>query len=464
VNRRHLLTVGAGSALLAVAACVTRRVPDPGPPVISFPETARNARDSAGRATRPGAEVPPRLPPDTAPDRARDGDYDVRVALDPATPVAVIGSTGAWRLFDWDGSVLVRGRAGEAWTIERQGNRVRAVSRNRSATAWVTGGLVARTDGAGALVTVGARRYRGSVRAIPTDSGIAVVNVLAVEEYLRGVVPLEIGVARQASDQAAVEAQAIAARSYTWVRLAAAGRGGSRAAHYDMLAGVGDQVYGGADAERADTDRAIRATVGLTLKFGGRVVDAPYSSACGGSTAAPDEVWRTGASTYLRRVSDRIPGAADRYYCDIAPRFSWTRTFTGAELESAVRAYLHQYSSAPQGGAGRVRGISIDARTPSGRVAATSFVTERGTYTVRANDVRSVLRAPGGEILNSTYFSLQTEVGRDGTLQRVVLTGNGYGHGVGMCQWGAIGRARAGQTARAILAAYFPGTTVGPAQ
>ena len=90
-------------------------------------------------------------------------------------------------------------------------------------------------------------------------------------------------------------------------------------------------------------------------------------------------------------------------------------------------------------------------------------MTDRGTYAVRANDIRYVLRSSGAEILNSTYFSVNTETGRDGSLVRVVLRGNGYGHGVGMCQWGAIGRARTGQTARSILAAYYPGTTVGPA-
>src|SRR5205085_1230400 len=125
-------------------------------------------------------------------------------------------------------------------------------------------------------------------------------------------------------------------------------------------------------------DRAVRTTAGLVIKFGGRVVDAPYSSSCGGETAAPDEVWRTGGSSgYLRRVSDRIPGSADRYYCDIAPRFSWTREFTSAELDAAARSYLHQYTDGFSGSPGHVRGLSIESRTPSGRVARTAFVTDR---------------------------------------------------------------------------------------
>jgi stage II sporulation protein D len=93
-----------------------------------------------------------------------------------------------------------------------------------------------------------------------------------------------------------------------------------------------------------------------------------------------------------------------------------------------------------------------------------AIITDLGRYELRGNDVRYVLRVSGGEILNSTYFTVETETRRDGSLARLIVRGNGYGHGIGMCQWGAIGRARAGQTARAILAAYYPGTTVGPIQ
>ena len=79
---------------------------------------------------------------------------------------------------------------------------------------------------------------------------------------------------------------------------------------------------------------------------------------------------------------------------------------------------------------------------------------------LRGNDIRYVLRAPGGEILNSTAFSVETAEARDGSIARLTLRGTGYGHGVGMCQWGAIGRARAGQDFLTILRTYYPGTTV----
>ena len=128
-----------------------------------------------------------------------------------------------------------------------------------------------------------------------------------------------------------------------------------------------------------------------------------------------------------------------------------------------MQSYLRSYVSVPSGGPGRVRAVAVAARTPSGRVGRLTHDTDRGNFELRGNDVRYVLRSPGSEILNSTYFKVETESGRDGSLARLVVHGNGYGHGIGMCQWGAIGRARAGQSARSILATYYPGTSVGPA-
>jgi stage II sporulation protein D len=193
--------------------------------------------------------------------------------------------------------------------------------------------------------------------------------------------------------------------------------------------------------------------------YEGRVVSAPYFSTCGGSTAAADELWRSGNEPFLQAVSDRIPGT-DRFYCDIAPRFRWERSWRADSLTAIVDRYVRSYAQVPPGSIGAVRGVSVDGRTPSGRVAALWIDTDRGRYRIRANDIRYVLRSAGGELLNSTYFSPEVTSSPDGRLSRLTIRGLGYGHGVGMCQWGAIGRARAGQDFRTILRTYFPGTTV----
>ena len=407
-----------------------------------------------------------------APQRGERGAHNRRPAgRDDASPVAsvalaaavrsgVVSATGGWRLYGaGGGEVLVRGGAGESWRIERRGAQLRAVRADGVPTPFRDGTLTVRAVDLGALVTWQGRRYRGELALTATVSGVRAVNRVPVESYLRGVVPLEIGSRTAPAEQAAVEAQAVAARSYTYARL------GERAARgYDLVAGVGDQVYGGADAERPASDAAVAATRGLVITYGGRVVSAPYHSTCGGSTADVDDVWYwRPPQPYLRRVSDRVPGTPDRFYCDGSPTFAWTRTYTGASLAASLDRYLRAYAAVPSGGPGAARVVSAQGTTPFGRVTALRIDTDRGTYEVRGDDIRRVLRAAGGEILPSTYFTLESVVGRDGRLRELTVRGGGNGHGVGMCQWGALGRARAGQDFRTILRAYYPGTAVAPA-
>ena len=374
-----------------------------------------------------------------------------------AVPSGVIGGTGGWRLYGADGSeVLVRGGAGDSWRIERSGTQLRAVRADGVPTPYRDGTLIVRAADLGALVTWQGKRYRGELALTATDGGLRAVNRVPVESYLRGVVPLEIGSRTSPAEQAAVEAQAVAARSYTYARLAERATRG-----YDLVAGVADQVYGGADAERPASDAAVAATRGLVITYGGRVVSAPYHSTCGGSTAAVDDAWyRRPPQPYLRRVSDRVPGTPDRFYCDPSPTFAWTRTYTAASLAASLDRYLRAYAAVPSGGPGAARIVSAQGTTPFGRVTDLRIDTDRGTYEVRGDDIRRVLRAAGGEILPSTYFTLESVVGRDGRLRELTVRGGGNGHGVGMCQWGALGRARAGQDFRTILGTYYPGTTV----
>ena len=110
---------------------------------------------------------------------------------------------------------------------------------------------------------------------------------------------------------------------------------------------------------------------------------------------------------------------------------------------------------------GTIRSVTVNGRTASDRVSSISIQTSRGNYVVRGNDVRFVLRTPSGGLLGSTYFTVDSE-SDGGEVSRLVVHGGGSGHAIGMCQWGAIGRARAGQDYKTILTTYFPGTTVGP--
>jgi stage II sporulation protein D len=384
------------------------------------------------------------------------GDQPVRIALGVSTEPVNISGTGSWNLYNRNSEhLLFRARPDERVSVSARGGRLVATRETRGSSSAQTGPLVVRAVTPGSFVTYGGKRYRGELLVQTTDSGILVVNRLSVESYLRGVVPLEIG-NRQAGEEAAVEAQAVAARSYSYIHMAK-----SEGQAFDMYATVQDQVYGGVDAEKPIADAAIASTNGMVLRYGGRIVNTLYHSTCGGSTAEVQEVWwREPNQPYLQRVSDRIPGT-DKFYCDPSPRFRWTVAFDRAQLRATLEKYLSQYSPAPSGSLGSITAVRIDGRTPSDRVASMTVQTSGGSYTVRGNDVRFVFRPQGTTILNSTYFTAESRVGPSGEVESLTLNGGGYGHGIGMCQWGAIGRARAGQNYRTILTTYYPGTTVG---
>lgn len=312
--------------------------------------------------------------------------------------------------------------------------------------------LVIRPEPNGSFVVWNGKRYRGDLVITATDSGMLVVNRLPMDDYLRGVVPLEIG-NRTAAEFAAVQAQAVAARTYAYKHL-------NDARAFDMYSTVQDQVYGGVDAEKPQADSAIMTTRDVVVLYAGQPISTPYHSTCGGSTSAVSEVWYTQPDEpYLRPVSDKIPGS-DHFYCDPSPRFSWTQSFDAPSLRAVMEKYLAAYTNAPKAGVGRITDIREDGRTPSGRVAALTVQTDSGAYRLRGNDIRFVLRDPKGAILNSTFFSFTRETS-GGEVSALNVNGRGYGHGIGMCQWGAIGRARAGQNYRTILETYYPGTTIG---
>ncbi len=291
------------------------------------------------------------------------------------------------------------------------------------------------------------RPYRGSAELRVVDDGrVSVINVLPLEDYLLGVVPLEIG-PRGPDELAAVAAQAVAARTYAVAQL-----GGQIDRGFDLFGSVDDQAYGGMAVERDESTRAVRRTAGQILLFEGRPIRAYYHSTCGGRTAAVEEVMDRPPAPYLRSVSDQGPDGTD--YCSASPRYRWTVVWSPADLDSVSRAGLAAHFGVSPRDLGRVEGLEVVERTPSGRVKTLSFHGVGMELVLSRLDIRRTL-PHDGRILNSTDFSVTERA--DGLVE---LNGRGYGHGAGMCQWGAIGRARAGQGFEQILDTYYPGAVL----
>ena len=310
--------------------------------------------------------------------------------------------------------------------------------------------LVLRAE-PGGFVRVNGRDYRGDIVLLRDGAGVTAVNRLGIEGYLAGVVSAESGI-KDPGDVEALRAQTIVARTYALRNV-----GRREAIGFDLYASVEDQVYGGVGAETALGRDAVALTRGQVVTYQGELIDAFYSSTCGGRTSIGTEIFKGANRPYLRSIDDAPRGGPA--YCSISPRFTWREEWSGEVLRATLRKTLPVVAQVPGAEAEGLRNVAVNGRTPSGRVATLDIVLRQRTVAIDGPQVRQVLRLPDGQLLRSTLFTLNTRT-RGGKVSGIVLDGHGSGHGVGLCQWGAIGRARAGQTSQEIIAAYYAGTTI----
>lgn len=299
-------------------------------------------------------------------------------------------------------------------------------------------------------ISVNGVPYRGKIEVVGTADGLTVVNEVGVEDYLKGVVPREIGYLRPEEIEA-MKAQAVAARTYT---LAHVGRRASRG--FDIYGDTRDQVYGGVPAESEIGSRAVEETSGKVMVYQGKYVRAFFHSTCGGSTANIEDVWDSPPEPYLRRVYD----ADERgFHCQDSRHFRWVEVYSERQARAIIAEHLPSVVADAPRDVGRLREVTVESQALSGRAQVTRVTSDRGTWQVAGDDIRQVLRRPidGALTLRSSYIRLFTDRTPDGFLSRLVVSGGGNGHGIGMCQWGAIGMARKGYTAEQILRHYYRG-------
>lgn len=398
----------------------------------------------------PGGRTPPPLPPAAGDLPRAEPTVRVGVVVD-AAEVEVAAPDGFEVVVG--GAAVAAARDGGAWSFRAGPAGIEARDAAGEPAGRWGDAVTLRAAGAGPLSLDG-RPYHGGALLRRTDAGLTAVNVLGLEEYLLGVVPHELG-QRPASEIEAVKAQAVAARTY------AVGHMGRREAQgFDFLATVSDQVYRGLEVRDSIAERAVRETRGQIVAWQGAPILAYYSSTCGGRTSAIHEVWRRGPLPYLRSVSDVDP-ATGNAWCDFSNRFRWEETWRGAELTEILTRTLAQHAGRPVPG-GAVERAEVRSRTTSERVDTLLLTVGGERFVVRGDSTRWVLRpdSADGRILNSARFDLTAEHDEAGHIRALTARGGGWGHGIGMCQVGAIGRARGGQSHQQILTAYYQGTDI----
>ncbi len=420
--------------------------PAESPPVVVRPRAPLPRDSSIGDSARRPAPADPAVRAPAPIGAPADPGPSVRVGLVTGAASVAVGGAAAVRAFAGTTTILIP--AGTPWRAVREGGRVvltgPAGIRTPPASAFR---LVPASPGE--LVRIGSRDYRGTIVVAPARSGVSAINEVGLEEYLQSVVGGELG-RRAPGEIEAVRAQAIVSRTY-----ALRNRGRWRAQGFDYNATVADQVYFGVGAENPLSRQAVTETRGMAVTWGGAPIDAFFFSTCGGRTEQGTEVFRGADRPYLRSVSDERPSGGA--WCAISPRYEWRETWGGAALREALRRYLPGEAGIAAARVSRVRDVRIADRTVSRRVRTLIVSLPDGDVAVESPSIREALRPASGEILRSTAFSVRVTHGA-GEVARLEVDGHGAGHGVGFCQWGAVGRARAGQRHDEIIAAYYPGT------
>jgi stage II sporulation protein D len=280
------------------------------------------------------------------------------------------------------------------------------------------------TVSAPVFIQVNGKKYRGSVEISPADKGMLVVNELPLEDYLAGLINCEIS---SQWPMEAIKAQAVVARSYAFFQ-----REARKNAIYHLESTVIDQVYDGCAIEDSRAVRGVRETSGEVLTYNNNVIQAFFHSNCGGHTESSENVWGY-AFPYLQGI--------DCSYCLSAPSAKWEQTLSLDSIESLLRSNGYQVAG--------LRDIKTGRRNRSGRVTDLTLIGIMGRLTISAVSFR---KAVGYTLIKCTNFDVRI-AGVD-----AVFSGIGYGHGVGLCQWGAKHRAGDGFDYREILSYYYPGT------
>jgi SpoIID/LytB domain protein len=304
---------------------------------------------------------------------------------------------------------------------------------------------------------------------LDSEGKLAVVNIVPLETYLRGVIPSEMP---DGFPLEALKAQSVAARSEVLSKMGLV----HSIEPFDICADVHCQVYSGLTKQAASTNRAVRETRGMVLWKDGKICDAVYSAVCGGHSESNDLVWGGQPKSYLqgrydgssslrwygslakkknvKRWIDEKPPA----YCNstkgwILPSMNYTKKYfrwTVRITQNQLQGYLKQYSGR---NAGDVLDLIPIKRGDSGRIIRLKIVGSRDTYLIEKE--LEIRRALAASTLWSSCFYVEKRNFRGNVPGEFVLHGAGFGHGVGMCQTGAAAMALKGKRFHQILKHYY---------
>ncbi|MBW2570663.1 MAG: SpoIID/LytB domain-containing protein, partial [Deltaproteobacteria bacterium] len=299
-------------------------------------------------------------------------------------------------------------------TFTKQGEQLAANGRNIDLHR-----CVVKTDGE--TIMIDNRRFRGDFTILADSKTLSVINNIPVEQYLYGVVPKEMppNWAKEA-----LKAQAVAARTYAlYIKNKSADKS------YDVQSTTLSQVYGGFDSEKKESNLAVDETRGEVITYGGKLIVAYFHSSSGGHTEDSKNVW-TADLPYLK-------GVPDGFSANI-PNGEWKFFVSYNDMQNRLNKYGLNI--------GQIRGLNAAGESRSGRLLKVRIIAKNGATELKSNNFRIKI---GATKLKSTLLKITPD--HNG----ILFAGKGYGHGVGMSQWGANMMAKEGFGYQDILKHYY---------
>jgi len=276
----------------------------------------------------------------------------------------------------------------------------------------------------GGILCLGNYLYNGNFYITISTNRLLLIEETGIENYLKGVLPNEISAKWHIE---AIKAQAVAARSFAYYF-----KTKNIKNLFDLKKDTFSQVYTGITLTNEIFNKAIKDTEDEVIVYENEIIYTPFHSACGGGTEDSKNVWGT-SLPYLRYVPCN--------YCSLSPYYEWSATFTEKDLIEKFYNYNIK----------KINRIIGEGRSISGRWREIKIIADNGEIVLNSNKFRLIL---GSDKIRSTRFIIINERGR------WTFKGRGWGHGVGLCQWGAKSMAEKGYKYEHILRYYFRGTKI----
>lgn len=285
--------------------------------------------------------------------------------------------------------------------------------------------LTIKTEDSDAI-NIDGRKFRGKIQLIKKGDTLLVVNHIELEDYLRGILYHEVS---HYWPIEALKAQAIISRTYAAYQCQE-----NKRKDFDVTADIYSQVYGGKTSERYRTTKAVEETQGQVLIYNNKLFPTYFHATCAGHTEDASSLWDINILP-LKGVSC--------IYCQDSPHFNWHYVMSLDEFKLKLKEAGYKI--------GDIKGIDIIGRNKSGRIIQLKIESKDAELKINAKDLRSII---GPNVIRSANFNVGL------ANNDLVFEGFGWGHGVGLCQWGAYFMAKQGNSYQEILKHYYPGSKI----